>query len=232
MLAKDVMSDGVMSISVDATLLEAVELLVKNRVSGMPVVNEDGVMVGILSEADLIGRVDLDARLAAPESTGQPSDTPVADPAYARTQFRRVVDVMTRTVVTANENASPAEVAGLMLKHGIKRVPILRDGTVVGIVSRINLLQALVSPCDPAATARPLGNVTPLGDTHLRDTVNAALRSKNWSLAQRSDLVVNAGIVHLWGVVPSAELMQTFIAAAERVPGVVAVQSHMHVLPA
>ncbi len=232
MLAKDVMSDGVMSISADATLLEAIELLVNNRVSGMPVVDEEGVMVGILSEADLIGRVDLDARLAEPELTGQLSDTPVADPAYARTQFRRVVDVMTRTVVTADENASLAEVAGLMLKHGIKRVPVLRDSTIVGIVSRINLLQALVSPCDSAATARPLGNVTPPGDSHLRDTVTAALKAKNWSLVQRSDLVVNSGIVHLWGVAPSPELMQAYSAAVARVPGVVAVQSHMHVLPA
>ena len=126
----------------------------------------------------------------------------------------------------------PSLVAGLMLKHGIKRVPVLRDSTIVGIVSRINLLQALVSPCDSAATARPLGNVTPPGDSHLRDTVTAALKAKNWSLVQRSDLVVNSGIVHLWGVAPSPELMQAYSAAVARVPGVVAVQSHMHVLPA
>jgi len=207
MLARDVMSDGVMSIAAEATVLEAVELLVGNHVSAMPVVNADGVMIGIVSEADLIGHADLGTGATA-----------------GHDRALRVVDVMTSSIVTADETASLAEVAGLMLKHRIKRVPIVRDGLVVGIVSRANLLQALVSRGDQAAPRT--------ANEHLRRTVAAALEAKNWLLAQRRDLVINAGVVHLWGVVPTSELHEAYHAAAAAVPGVVAVQSHMHVLPA
>ena len=201
------MSDGVMSIAAEATVLEAVELLVGNHVSAMPVVNADGVMIGIVSEADLIGHADLGTGATASQD-----------------RALRVVDVMTSSIVTADETASLAEVAGLMLKHRIKRVPIVRDGLVVGIVSRANLLQALVSRGDQAAPRT--------ANEHLRRTVAAALEAKNWLLAQRRDLVINAGVVHLWGVVPTSELHEAYHAAAAAVPGVIAVQSHMHVLPA
>lgn len=210
MRARDVMSDGVKSIAADATVLEAAELLVRNRVSAMPVVDADGVMIGIVSEADLIGYAD--------------RGTASATAAHDSANVPRVTDVMTSDIVTADENASLAEVAELMLKHAIKRVPIVRDGLVVGIVSRANLLQALVSRGDqaPAHTA----------NDHLRHAVAAALAAKDWELAQRRDLVINSGVVHLWGVVPSDELHDAYSAAAAAVPGVVAVRSHMHVKPA
>lgn len=210
MRAKDVMSDGVMSIAADATVLEAAGLLVGNRVSAMPVVDADGVMIGIVSEADLIGHAD---RGTAPVTA-----------AHHGAHTLRVTDVMTSDIVTADENASLAEVSELMLKHAIKRVPIVRDGMVVGIVSRVDLLQALVSPGDPAPARA--------ASERLRYAVAAALEAKDWLLAQRRDLVVNSGVVHLWGVVPSDELLDAYSAAAAAVPGVVAVRSHMHVKPA
>ncbi len=136
MQAKDVMSDGVMSIGADATVLEAIGLFVKTRVSAMPVLDDTGFMVGIVSEADLIGAGGFDAATAA-EAGARP-----------------VVDIMTKDVVTADETASLAEVAGLMLKHRVKRLPILRGGSVVGIVSRVDLLKGLVAGVTPVDTPR------------------------------------------------------------------------------
>lgn len=136
MQAKDVMSDGVMSIGADATVLEAIGLFVKTRVSAMPVLDDSGFMGGILSEADLIGAGGFDAATAA-EAGARP-----------------VVDIMTKDVVTADETASLADLAGLMLKHRVKRLPILRGGSVVGIVSRVDLLKGLIAGVTPADTPR------------------------------------------------------------------------------
>lgn len=132
MQAKDVMSDGVMSIGADATVLEAIGLFVKTRVSAMPVLDANGFMVGIVSEADLIGSAGFEAAGAA------------------EARSRPVVDIMTKDVVTADETASLAEVAGLMLTHRVKRLPILRGRSVVGIVSRVDLLKGLIAGVPPA----------------------------------------------------------------------------------
>ena len=136
MQAKDVMSGGVMSIAADATVLEAVELFVKARVSAMPVLDAAGFMLGIVSEADLIRAAGLDA---APS---------------AEARSRPVVDIMTKKVVTADETASLAEIAALMLKHGVKRLPILSGKSVVGIVSRVDLLKGMIALAPPAAVPR------------------------------------------------------------------------------
>ena len=234
MRAKDVMSDRVMSIGAEATALEAIELLVRTRVSAMPVVDAAGVMIGIVSEADLIGHADLGTGAIASELlqrlSGDDAHRDTAAPAFARARALSVTDVMTRNVLTADENASLADVAELMLKHGVKRLPLLRDGAVVGIVSRTDLLQAMVPHGRPAA-ANAAGVGSQLSNEELRQAVSAALRASDWGRAQRRDVVVNSGVVHLWGVVESDELEQAYSAAVAQVPGVVSVQSHMHVVP-
>jgi CBS domain-containing protein len=106
---------------------------------------------------------------------------------------------MTRDVVTAREDTPLREIADLFLKHGIKRVPIPRDRSVVGIVSRIDLLQALISLSPDAYAQKPAEAQTT--DDTLRATVMAALQRQNWSQARRSDVVISHGVVHLWGTV-------------------------------
>lgn len=212
MRAKDVMSNGVMSLATDATVIEAARLLVNCRVSAMPVVDEAGCMVGIVSEADLLGCV------------------PGGDePAVGRDGGRKlaVVDIMTREVVTAGEDAPIAALAKLMTKHRVKRLPILRDGAVVGIVSRIDLLRAMISP-NPAAGADGAG---PIRDDQLRREISAACQGRAWSLARQLDVVVNGGVAHLWGVAPSDLVRNAYRAAAQNVPGVTAVEVHMHIVP-
>lgn len=214
MRAKDVMSDGVMSIAADATVYEAIELLVNTRVSAMPVVDDDGTMIGIVSEADLIKYAEFADGGAA---------------AYNHLCSHHVVHVMTTAVVYADENASLGDVATLMRKHGVKRLPILRDRSVVGIVSRINLLQALVSHAAPGDVPKHPGAAPRPQDEELRRAVLAAVRGQNWSLARRADVVVSGGVAHLWGVAPSNAVRESYRTAATNVPGIVGVETHMHI---
>ena len=230
MRAKDVMSDGVTSISATATVYEAAKLLVNTRVSAMPVLDASGAMIGIVSEADVIKE---GTRPADPATDGLQrglADENVAAAPHAQTLIRRVSEIMSRDVVTADENTSLSDIAGLMLKHRVKRVPILRDRKVVGVVSRVDLLQALLSR-EPASSASRSGPAAASpSDEALRAAVVAAVSGKSWSLARRADVVAKDGVVHLWGVVPSHAVLDTYGAAAGKVAGVKSVQVHMHVM--
>ena len=212
MQAKDVMSDGVISVNARASLLEAARLLVNAGVSAMPVIDDHGMMVGIVSEADLI------RGMAA---------QPDANKVVADAKARQVSEIMTRDVVTAGEETSLKELANLMLSRNIKRVPILRDRSVVGIVSRIDLLQAVVSVGEGMYVPKPAAART--ADDNLRPAFMAALQRENWAQVGRSDVVIAHGVVHLWGVVASDALRSAFVDVVRRVPGVTSVENHMHV---
>jgi CBS domain-containing protein len=212
MEAKDVMSDGVMSVNARATLLEAARLLVNAGVSAMPVIDDQGTMVGIVSEADFI------RRMAAQADPGK---------VIADAKARQVAEIMTKDVVTAGEETSLSELANLMLSRNIKRVPILRDGSVVGVVSRVDLLQALVSVGAGMYVPKPAAART--ADDKLRPAVMAALQRQDWAHVGRSDVVISHGAVHLWGVVVSDSLRSAYVEAVRKVPGVTSVENHMHV---
>lgn len=212
MHARDVMSDGVMSLAADATVLEAAQLLVNYDVSAMPVVDPDGRMIGIVSEADLLRRS---------------AEGDEATDGFASAGSRKVLDVMTRDVVTAGEDTPVATLAKLMTERRIKRLPILREHAVVGIVSRIDLLRALIS----LHAGRGREDAKPSDDEQLRREISVACQGRNWSLARQFDVVVSGGVAHLWGVVPSDLVRDAYCVAAENVPGVQAVEVHMHIVP-
>jgi CBS domain-containing protein len=212
MQAKDVMSDGVMSVNARASLLEAARLLVNAGVSAMPVIDDHGTMVGILSEADLI------RGMAAQPDSGK---------VIADAKTRQVAEIMTKDVATADEETSLRDLASLMLSRNIKRVPILRDGSVVGVVSRVDILQALVSVGEGMYVPKPAAART--ADDKLRPAVMEALQRQNWAQVGRSDVVIAHGVVHLWGVVPSDAARSAYVEAVRKVAGVTSVENHMHV---
>jgi len=209
MQAKDVMSDGVLSVAANASVLEAARLLVNCGVTAMPVVDDSGTMSGIVSEADLMG--DAEDYVAARD--GRPT--------------RKVADVMTRDVITASEDTPLALIARLMKGRNIKRIPILRNGAVVGIVSRVDILRGLIS------LSRDRNEVHPgyRRDEELRREVYAACQGRSWSQARQMDVVVSGGVAHLWGVAPTDIVRQAYRAAAENVPGIKTVEVHMHIVP-
>lgn len=229
MRAKDVMSRGVMSVSAEATVFEATELLVNTGVSAMPVLDDSGYMIGIVSEADLIRSQQGEGSPVASGLLRQFAEDAAA--AYVQGHSRRVAEVMSKAVISADETASLEEVGKLMLSHRIKRVPVLRGRSVVGMLSRADLLRALISRNPAGDVVQPESSVRQSGDDQLRGRVTAAVEGHRWSVAQRADVVVSGGTVHLWGVAPSEVVRKAYRVAAENVPGVRGVEMHMHVVP-
>jgi osmotically-inducible protein OsmY len=147
----------------------------------------------------------------------------------ATAHARSVARIMSTHVVTAAEDSTLQEVSDLMLGRGLKRIPVVRDGAVVGIVSRVDLLRALLSLGRDAFLQERPGSQT--ADRTLRLLVADALEEHGWARALRSDVVVSEGTVHLWGVAPSEDLRDTYIRAAQNVPGVTGVHSRLQVAP-
>ena len=227
MLAKDVMSEGVLTVAAEASILDAAEKLVNARVSALPVVDTRGTVVGIISENDIIQRIEEGQASPSPGILRRMADGIASAATFVRTRSQRVGDVMTRKVVTADENATLGELAGLMVRHGIKRVPITRRDRLAGVVSRIDLLRALIShAAEPPATS---GVAT--DDESIAQRVRTALHGQSWSAAWPASIVTLAGKVHLWGVVPDETVRQAYRLAVGGVAGVRGVVDHLHVVP-
>lgn len=162
---------------------------------------------------------------------GELAEDTASATAYVHANSRCVTDVMTKPVISVEEDTSLTDVAELLLETGLKRVPVRRGRSIVGIVSRVDLVKALISQRAGAKSPQATSPMPLTPDQELRREVEQAVRGRSWSLAQRSDVVVQGGIAHLWGVVPSDMVRRAYRVAAENVPGIKAVENHMHVVP-
>lgn len=223
MNASQAMTRPVVTVPADATVFAAADILLGSRVSAAPVIDADGKMVGIVSEADLMYRPEVGTVPARSWLQRLLTDDALLARDYIRSHSHRVADVMTRDVVTAEERTEIAVIAGLMQRHRIKRVPVVRDGRVIGIVSRANLLQGLL-----ARETHP--EDSPADDTSIRSNVSAELAKHSWS-SRVSNVVVDNGVVHLWGSVVSATVKDAVRVAAENVAGVRRVVNNIVVMP-
>ena len=225
MRAAEIMSPTVLSITSNATVFEAAELLVGAGVSAAPVIDPAGGIVGIVSEADLIRRSEIGTETHKSFFGRLFADDATAASEYTAFHSRHVRDVMTRNVVTVDENAALGKVADLMDKHKVKRLPVVRDNEIVGIVSRSNLLQALLS-------REPAGEKVARSDDEIRRDVQTAVDQQPWRSPWTTNVVVSAGVVHLWGFVQSEPVLKAYRVAAENVAGVRKVKNHMRRIPA
>lgn len=223
MHVQQIMSKPVITIEASASVFEAAEKLLTSGISAAPVVDTDGTMIGIVSEADLMFRAETGTIPSRSWFQRLLADEAVIARNYVRSHSRRVTDVMTKDVVTAGEHADVAEVARLMKQHNIKRVPILRDGKLVGLVSRSNLLLGLLS-------RQPLGDVT-ASDDEIKEKVEKEIGRIGAIVGPRTNVVVDKGVVNLWGYVRSAATRDAMRVAAENVPGVKRVEHTPGVLP-
>ncbi|RIK90393.1 MAG: hypothetical protein DCC72_11785 [Burkholderiales bacterium] len=227
MQARDVMSTPVISVTEDASVADVARLLLRHGISAVPVLGADGRLLGIASEGDLVRRVESGTEREPSWWLRLFGDTEERVRDYAKTHGRRVTDVMTREVTTVREDASLAEIAALLERHRIKRVPVMRGNEVVGIVSRANLLQGLAS--SPAQAAAAEGEA---GDRSLRARIDEEMRRAGLDTAF-VNVVVTDGIAWLWGAVRSEGQLEAARIAAERVMGDAAsVQNRLSVLPA
>lgn len=224
MKARDVMVAPVITARPDASIRSAAETFLRHRISAMPVVDENDEVVGIISEGDLLHRVEAGTEKRRPWWLRAFIESDTLADEYVKAHARKVSDVMTRQVVTASPETPLHEVAAILEKHAIKRVPIVRNNRLVGIVSRANLIQAVVS-------VGPTLDV-PLSDSTIRDKLLAYLRSQNWAHTGLLNVTVSDGVVDLWGIVSSESERNAVRVAAEETSGVRAVNDHLKLSPA
>ncbi|MGN6582332.1 MAG: CBS domain-containing protein [Rhizobiaceae bacterium] len=221
MLAKDIMTTQVVTATPDTSIRHAVEIMLERGVSGLPVVDDTGTLVGIITEGDLLERGELGATLYLP-SSGELKSADALARAFIKGHSWKVGDVMARGVVSVGENTSLGRVAALMIEHHTKRVPFVRDGRLVGIVSRSDLLRAILS-VDEDSTAS--------GDIAIRRSILTRLDEIGAGTGTKLVVVVSDGIVRLEGSVRSADEREAARVVAEGVHGVAGVVDHLQVEP-
>lgn len=223
MQAREVMTTTVVSVQEDTPIEEIARTLLEQRISAVPVLDAGGNLVGIVSEGDLMRREESGterhpgwwlALLASPAERAA---------SYLETHGRRAGDVMTRNPVTVDDTAPLEQIADTLERLGIKRVPVLRNGELVGIVSRANLLQGL-------ATAGSMRGLR-ADDETIRAAIFETLRKESGVQDQFLNVTAADGIVHLWGTVGSEIEKRAVRVVAENTIGVRGVEDHVRVLP-
>lgn len=226
MQAKDIMTTSVISIPQDGKIEDAVRLMLDHQVSALPVVGEQNELKGIVSEGDLMRRVrDPDSRRRSWWLEVLGGSTYSAQE-FVKLKSHHVSDAMTRNVVTIEEDTPVGAIARLLEMHRIKRAPVLREGRIVGIVSRANLLLALSALPDGALQA------SSEDDRILRAKIDEALKEVPDAAVNLINYTVDNGSVAIWGVADSDFEENAIRVAVENVPGVVRIDIHMGRLPA
>jgi CBS domain-containing protein len=219
MRAHQIMTRSVITVTPEATIVEAANIMLQKHVSGLPVVDAAGKLVGVVSEGDFIRRSEIGTQrkrgrwlrfILGPGKSA--SD-------FVHEHGRKVCEVMTKSPLTITEDTALEEIVELMEKNNVKRLPVIRGDKVVGIVSRANLLQAV------ASLAREVPDPT-ADDDHIRNRVIDAMEKNDWCPFGLS-VIVKDGIVHLSGVITEERSRQAAVVAAETVQGVKQVHDHL-----
>ncbi len=251
MIAKDVMTARVITVGPETPVAEIAETLVSHRISAVPVVHADGRLVGIVSEGDLIRRPETGTAPHRSWWLGLVATGETAAADYVKSHGLTAADVMTAPVVTVAEDTPLAELAEMLETRHIKRVPVVRDGKVVGIVSRANLVQALAAlrgaahraPSDAGIRDGLLTMVMGLShpqpaperpalDADLRARLLAEVAREDWPDLRWTSVTVADGVVDLWGFAGSEAERRAWQIAASAIPGVKRVIDHRTLRPA
>jgi CBS domain-containing protein len=221
MRAVDVMTVDPVSISPDESIVEAIRLMLQRKFSGLPVVDSTGALVGIVTEGDLLRRSETGTQRKRPRwiefliGSGRLANE------YVHASGRKVRDVMTYDVQTVTEETPLDDIVQQMERHQIKRLPVVRGGKLVGIVTRANLLRALASV---VGETKP---VAAADDASIRTRIYAELQKQPWAPVNMLDVVVRDGIVHLWGVLLDERQREAIHVVAENTPGVKGIEDHL-----
>jgi CBS domain-containing protein len=219
MRAHQIMTRRVLTVVASSSIVQAANIMLKNHVSGLPVVDHAGRLVGIVSQGDFIRRAEIGTQrkrarwlkiLLGPGTVA--SD-------FVHERGRKVEEIMTREPCTVSEDAPLEEVVQLMERNNVKRLPVMRADQLVGIVTRSNLLQAV------ADLAREVPDPT-ADDDHIRNHIIASIEKADWAPFGLGVIVRN-GHVHLSGIITNERFREAAIVAAENVSGVTKVHDHL-----
>jgi len=219
MRAHQIMTRNAITVLPGTPIIEAARKMLENHLSGLPVLDQSGRLVGIVSESDFLRRSEINTQHRRPRWLQY-----FLSPAHSADDFihergRKVEDVMTRDLIAAGEDTPLDELVRLMEKNGIKRLPVLRDDKLVGIITRANLLQAV------ASMAREIPDPT-ADDEHIRDRIIRTLEATDWRPIGLQVAVRN-GVVHLHGLIINDSSRRASIVAAENTAGVKEVHDHL-----
>ena len=219
MRAHQIMTRRVITVMPETSIVEAANAMLKHHVSGLPVVDAAGKLVGIVSEGDFLRRSETGTqRRRGRWLRFVFGKVPTAGD-FVSEHGRKVSEVMTPEPFTVKEDSPLADVVDLMESKNVKRLPVMRDGKIVGIVTRANLLHAV------ASLARQVPDPT-ADDDHIRNRIFQAMEKQEWCPFGLS-VIVRDGIVHLSGILTDVQGRQAAIVAAENVEGVVKVHDHL-----
>jgi len=221
MRAKDVMTSPVFAVRPDASMLEAIRIMLQRRISGLPVIDAKGQLVGMVTEGDFLRRAETGTQRRRPRwlevliGPGRLADE------YTHSHGRIVSELMTENPVAVTEDTPLDEIVQLMEKRRIKRVPVRSNGQVVGIVTRANLLHAL------AALYRQAHPMVQSADTLIRSHFLAELAKERWAPVGLINPIVRDGVVELFGTIMDDRERNALIVMAENIPGVRKVRDHL-----
>lgn len=219
MKAADIMVKDVVTTGPEASVQELATLMLERRISGLPVVDGSGRLLGIVSEGDLIRRPEIDTdRVKLGWLRLLLSDEARARD-FVKSHGRKAREVMTQPAISVAADAPLAEVVRLMARHRIKRLPVVDKGRLVGLVTRTDLLRAVA--------ARQAVAPADVKDEELRARIDAMLREEDWAASAVVYVQVEKGVAQLWGTVESQEQREALILAVRGVPGVKDVQPHL-----
>jgi CBS domain-containing protein len=219
MRAHQIMTRSVITVTPETTIVEAANTMLQRHVSGLPVVDTAGKLVGIVSEGDFIHRGEIGTKRKHSRFLTFILGAGRAANDYVHEHGRRVAEIMTTEPLTINEDTDLEEIVRLMETKHVKRLPVTRGDKVVGIVSRANLLQAV------ASLAREVPDPT-VDDDHIRNRIIDALERNDWCPHGLSVIVRN-GNVHLRGIITEESSRQAAIVCAENIAGVKKVNDHL-----
>lgn len=222
MQASDVMTAQVTFVAPHSTVQQIARIMADKRISGLPVVSERGEVIGMISESDLLRRTELGT-----EDNQEFGHTWLPEPEesarrFAKSHGRRAHDVMSRPVVSVADDAELRDVAQVLQRHGIKRVPVIRDGKLVGLIARSDIVRALSEV--PAAK----GDVR-LGSGIIHRAVTDALKEPPWLDTSYVNVTVSAGEVRVWGYVQTEAQHDALRVLIEEIPGVTKVENNLKV---
>jgi len=219
MRAHQIMTRRLITVVAGTSIIDAANIMLKNHVSGLPVVDRTGKLVGIVSQGDFIRRAEIGTQRKRARWLKVLLGPGTVASDFVHERGRKVEEIMTLAPYTVTEDATLEEVVQLMEQHNVKRLPVMRADQLVGIVTRSNLLQAV------AELAREVPDPT-ADDDHIRNHIIASIEKADWGPLGLGVIVRN-GHVHLSGIITNERFREAAIVAAENVSGVTRVHDHL-----
>ncbi len=209
----------VIAVGPETPVREVASLMLEKRISGIPVVDTERRVLGVVSEGDLIRRPELETDHAPRGWLSFFLSSDDRARGFVKSHGRKASEVMSQPAVCVSPDTPLTKVVQLMERHRVKRLPVIDHGALAGLVTRTDLLRAML--------AHQGGSPAVSSDRELRERIEAMLRDEDWATSAFVNVTVENGAAHLWGTVESAAQREALILAVRGIPGVSDVQPHL-----